>query len=157
MGPWRVAAAIGLFAVGYVILVAGELLIGTGYASVAGGLAIGWLVLTVAFIAKSRRRSLGTARLVFVPGGVSVTPIKIDATKDTGEGAGFIAFRGDETAQLKVISSVWSSLTIARTDRSKVLAAGIRCPRAQVDFLLATIDELIRKRPAAIGSTPPTE
>lgn len=157
MSPARIAAVIAICAIGMFLP---QILTALWFA-VSGWVALGMLAACIGAVAlliyTAPRAQGGRSRLIFVPGGVNVVPLKVDPARPFKPGDGFIRFGGGESVRIKEVSPVWATLTIRKADGATVFKAGIRCPRAEHGRVLDTVEELIRpgREPDRGPSDPP--
>jgi hypothetical protein len=150
----RLVAAVALTIVGMIIIqLTGVVWIFHAWYFGVGVFAT-WALAVAALIFTGPRVKGGKARLIFVAGGVNIVPLKIDPAKAADPRGGFRKFVGTERINLRRVSPVWAILKLERSDGSKALDAGIRCPTASEPRLRATLEHLIRGGPPP--DAPPT-
>ncbi|MCC6229740.1 MAG: hypothetical protein IT432_10975 [Phycisphaerales bacterium] len=128
MTPWRLTAIV---IISLASMFGPQLLILIGFRF--GSFVIPLLFLAlgigiVVYLVKSAPRSQGgKGLLIFAAGQVSLMPLSGSASQPNARSAS-IRFVGDETVELKRLSSVWARVRLVRPDGSVSFQAGLRSP-----------------------------
>lgn len=142
MSKARMAAVVALALVAGVLphLLLGLTMFVSGWLALASILVVA--VGTIVLIVTAPKSQSGRCRLVVVPGGVSMAPVKIEHGGPVARS--FLAVAPVGMSRVRPVSDAWAKLEILDGRGKRVLTGGIRCPRDRCGEIARQINEILR-------------